>query len=362
MTLSEIIIDRIAKEGPVPFHDYMEMALYYPGMGYYTKDSGQFGKKGDYYTSPVLSEIHGNMIGRQLEEMWRLLNTKKFTIVEYGAGEGNLCLDILKYLQHDTARFDDVEYVIIEKGDFLAKKQKELLKHKVRWVNDIADVGLFSGCIITNEVLDNFAVHLVEMQDELMEVYVDYDNGFQEILLPATQYLKDYFSCQNIVLAKGYRTEVNMQAKAWLQKNAMHLQSGFQITIDYGFRANEYYKSERHKGTLACYYQHSVSDNYYAMPGQQDITAHVNFSSLAQWGKDFGFTVNGYSNQNYFLRSLGVANYLRSLEQQDSEEKRALLFQVNKLLFEMGSAFKVLIQQKNVVAGPLMGMQFAQPI
>jgi SAM-dependent MidA family methyltransferase len=153
-----------------------------------------------------------------------------------------------------------------------------------------------------------------------------------------------------------------MEAKEWLQKNAMHLQSGFQITIDYGFRSHEYYKPDRSKGTLACYFQHTVTESFYEHPGQQDITAHVNFSSLAEWGKEFGLKVNGYTNQNYFLRSLGVANYLRVLEQESSEENKALLFQANKLLFEMGSAFKVLIQQKNVDGARLTGMQFSQPI
>ncbi len=200
------------------------------------------------------------------------------------------------------------------------------------------------------------------MQDQLMEVFVGFENGFKEILLPAGQELVVYFKSQNIELPNGYRTEVNMEAKSWLQSNAAYLQSGFQITIDYGFRAHEYYKPDRSKGTLACYFQHKVFENFYSQAGQQDITAHVNFSSLAGWGKEFGFKVNGYTNQNYFLRSLGVANYLRELEQGSSEENKALLFQVNKLIFEMGSAFKVLIQQKNVEARQLIGMQFSQPI
>ena len=362
MDLTEIIIDRIKNEGPISFHDYMEMALYYPGLGYYTKDSAQFGKEGDYYTSPVLSSIYGNMLGKQIEEMWQILQKKDFTIVEYGAGAGNLCADILNYLQKNEEFYEKLEYVIIEKGDSLANKQKIVLKEKVRWVNDISELGNFSGCILSNEVLDNFAVHVVEMKDQLMEVYVDYENGLKEIFLPAKQELVDYFKDQNIEIPKGYRTEINMETKAWLQKNAMHLQSGFQITIDYGFRAHEYYKPDRSKGTLACYFQHTVSENFYDHPGQQDITAHVNFSSLAQWGKEFGFKVNGYTNQNYFLRSLGVANYLRELEQGSSEENKALLFQANKLLFEMGSAFKVLIQQKSVEVALLTGMQFSQPI
>ena len=362
MDLIEIIIDRIKNEGPISFHDYMEMALYYPGLGYYTKDSAQFGKGGDYYTSPVLSEIYGNMLGKQIEEMWQILKKKDFTIVEYGAGAGNLCSDILNYLQKNEELYEKLEYVIIEKGDFLAGKQKSVLKEKVRWVNDISELGNFSGCIISNEVLDNFAVHVVDMQDQLMEVFVGYEKGIKEIFLPAKRELIDYFKDQNIKLPKDYRTEINMESKEWLQKNAMHLQSGFQITIDYGFRSHEYYKPDRSKGTLACYFQHTVTENFYEHPGQQDITAHVNFSSLAEWGKEFGLKVNGYTNQNYFLRSLGVANYLRVLEQESSEENKALLFQANKLLFEMGSAFKVLIQQKNVDGARLTGMQFSQPI
>jgi SAM-dependent MidA family methyltransferase len=133
------------------------------------------------------------------------------------------------------------------------------------------------------------------------------------------------------------------------------------ITIDYGYLSNEYYADKRNLGTLACYYQHSVTDQLYANIGQQDITAHVNFSALNVWGKKYGLDYSGFCNQNYFLRSLGLANYLRQMEI-DNLYSRESLFQVNKLLMDMGNKFKVLIQQKGIPNKALTGMQFARPV
>ena len=357
MVLEDIIIQKIKQSGPISFHDYMEIALYYPGLGYYTSPQEKFGKEGDYYTSPIISSMYGAMLGRQLEEMWHLLKKEPFTIVEYGAGTGALAKDILAYLKNNEELYKNLRYIIIEKSESLRKVQQHLPAEKVTWINEIKEISGFSGCVLSNEVLDNFAVHGVVMKDELMEVFVDYADGFKEILKPAAEELKNYLSDQNIILPQDYRTEINQEAIDWIKDIAENLQKGFVITVDYGYPAGEFYAEKRKLGTLACYYKHTVTEEYYKNIGLQDITAHVNFTALVIYGKKHGLNFSGFCNQNYFLRSLGLINHLRTLEM-NAENKESFI-EINKLIIDMGNKFKVLIQQKNIESKFLTGMQFS---
>ena len=363
MLLSEIIIQKIKNEGPISFHDFMDMALYHPLLGYYNSEQNKIGKKGDYYTSPVLTSLFGEMIGRQLEEMWQKLDKKPFTIVEYGAGTGALCFDILKYLKNNLPLYEHVHYCIIEKSATMRQLEKNILYEKVSWVQSIKEIPDINGCILSNELLDNFPVHKVIMKDELMEVFVDYQNDFIEILRPASKQLSDYFSEQNIVFQKDYSTEVNLEAINWIRDISSKLRSGFVLTIDYGFPAFELYNIQRNNGTLVCFKNHEINYLPYSNIGQQDITAHVNFSALHHWGKKFDLKLAGFTTQDHFLRSLGLMNYLRKLELENRDENsREFIFQIQKLLLEMGNKFKVLAQQKGVNSKMLTGMQFSIPL
>ena len=362
MELTEIIIKKIRDEGPVSFHDFMEMALYYPGLGYYTSDREKFGKSGDYFTSPLLSKIYGQMIGLQLEEMWQIMNEHPMTIVEYGAGSGTLCSDILSYLEKNSALYEHLKYYIIEKSEYLQQKQQERLPEKVKWANSINELKGFTGCVLSNEVVDNFSVHIVVMEDELMEVFVDYTDEFVEVLQPASEEIKNYLQQQHIHLSKGYRTEINLEAEHWIKEIAGNIEKGFVITIDYGYLCNELYSPERKTGTLACYYQHAVNLLPYSQIGYQDITAHVNFSALHLWGKKYGLEYTGFCNQYYFLHSLGLGTYLRHLEKEAHQDQdRKAFHQMYQLLMEMGNKFMVLIQQKGLKSKTIKGMQFALP-
>ncbi len=362
MELSEVLKKKIQETGPFSFRDFMDMALYYPSLGYYNSPQNKIGKDGDYYTSPVLSSLFGEMIGKQIEEMWMLLDKKPFTIVEYGAGTGALCFDILSYLKNNPELYNEVNYCIIEKGEMMREKQKNLLSEKVSWFNSINEIGEIIGCILSNELLDNFAVHKVIMKEELMEVFVDYKNDFIEILRPANEKLKNYFREQNIFLPKDYCTEVNLQAIDWIEDISNNLKSGFVLTIDYGFSASDLYNDKRNSGTLLCFKDHEINDSPYCNIGQQDITAHVNFSALAYWGEKFGLDCCGFTSQSNFLRSLGLMNYLRKLEMENKDENsKDFIFQINKLLVDMGNKFKVLIQKKGVKSKMLIGMQFSNP-
>lgn len=362
MELSEIITNKIQQQGPISFHDFMEMALYYPSLGYYNSDRNKIGKEGDFYTSPVLSSLFGEMIGKQMEEMWFLLDKKPFTIVEYGAGTGALANDIIQYLKNNTDLFDELNYCIIEKGEKMRRLQKELLSQKVSWYESINEISGINGCVLSNELLDNFPVHKVVMKDKLMEVFVGYANGFEEILQPATEDLKNYFSEQNIILPKDYCTEINLAAIHWLKEISKNLQSGFVLTIDYGFSAADLYSDKRSAGTILCYKGHEINDSPFENIGAQDITAHVNFSALALWGEKLGLKCCGYTSQSNFLRSLGLMDCLRKLEMENKDSgNKDHIFQINKLLMDMGNKFKVLVQQKGFKCRMLTGMQFANP-
>jgi SAM-dependent MidA family methyltransferase len=363
MSLSDVIIGHINTNGPISFHDFMEMALYYPELGYYTSDSDKIGVQGDYYTSPHFSSIFGEMIARQIEEMWNLAGRGDFTIVEYGAGPGALCYDILRQLKRNDDFYSRLNYVIIEKSDSMRKKERAILHDKVSWASSITDIPEFTGCIISNELLDNFSVHQVVMEDELMEVFVDYNNGFVELLKPASQSLNAYIDQLDINLPKGFRTEINLEAISWINEIAAVLKKGFVLTIDYGNSSSGLYNARRSKGTLLCYNKHRVNDNPYRNIGEQDITAHVNFSALRHWGAIHGLEYCGYTDQANFLHALGIVEYLRKKEQSGKEifsgiPDKAML--IHTLLMDMGNKFKVLIQHKGIQQPLLSGLKFSE--
>jgi SAM-dependent MidA family methyltransferase len=361
MLLSEIIAEKIEKEGPISFHDFMEISLYYPGLGYYTSVDEKIGKNGDYYTSSDLTPAFGAAIGRQIEEMWEISGKGSFTIIEYGAGTGFLCHDILAYLKSNTELYDELNYCIIEKSPVMRRKQRAHLHEKTSWYNSIQEIPVVTGCVLSNEVVDNFSVHQVVMKDELMEVFVDYRNGFIELLRPAKKELKDYLTELNISLPHGFRTEINLEAVEWIKEIAVYLKKGFVITIDYGFPSSELYRQCRSNGTLVCYNKHAVNDDPYIDIGKQDITSHVNFSALNHWGLKNGLESCGFTNQAAFLLSLGFGDYLRKIDEKQSDNfiamcrKQAMIKYT--LLIDMGNKYKVLIQQKGLPKKELSGLK-----
>lgn len=365
MQLSEIIIQKIKKEGAISFRDFMEMALYYPNLGYYTSDRNKIGPDGDYYTSSSLTSAFGIMLGRQFEEMWEIMGRKEFTLVEYGAGTGLLCHDILDYLKENKPLYESLRYCIIEKSPVLCETEKTHLQERVSWYRSIQEIGPVNGCIFSNELLDNFAIHQVIMGDRLMEVFVDYQDEFTEVLHPASEELNNYFKEQKIKLDKGFRTEVNLQALKWIEEIAGALNQGFVLTIDYGYPAYELYSETKNAGTLICYHKHSVNENPYYHIGEQDITSHVNFSALNRRGLKHELNFCGFTNQSYFLRGLGFLDYLREIEKTENNntsDNKGKAMLIQKLLIHMGSKLKVLIQSKGIPPVKLSGLKFPVPM
>ncbi|MCZ7381020.1 MAG: SAM-dependent methyltransferase [Candidatus Methanoperedens sp.] len=358
MPLSEIIIQKIKQEGAIPFRDFMEMALYYPELGYYTSTKEKIGKTGDYYTSPNLTPVFGEMIGRQLEEMWHTLGRKEFTVVEMGAGMGLLSGDVLAYLKKNEELYNNLNYCIIEKSPAMRREQKKLLREKVTWHDSLQELRGIKGCIFSNELVDAFPVHLVVMENELMEVFVDYENGFIEILKPASYDLKNYFDEPGVVLPHGYRTEVNLEAIKWIKEIGASLNVGFVITIDYGYPSFELYQEYRNRGTLMCYYKHTANETPFEHIGEQDITSHVNFSALLHWGRKNGLELCGFTDQSHFLMGLGIEDYLKRLQENEPENYLKKMLPVKTLMMEMGDTFKILIQEKGVDCRELSGLKY----
>ncbi|MBZ0157169.1 MAG: SAM-dependent methyltransferase [Alphaproteobacteria bacterium] len=357
--LKEKIIEKIRKEGPVSFETFMKMALYYPGLGYYMKDSTRIGKAGDFYTSPHLHPLFGAMLGRQMEEMWEvLLRPERFRIVEMGAGMGYLAGDLLDYLR-DREIFRHIDYSIVEMNPAMREQQRKLLEGSgadIRWFSDLKGVGEVTGCFLSNELLDAFPVRIVEQAEELVEIRVDVqEDAFVEVPGPADGECRAYFREFAPRLPHGYRTEINLRIRDWLHDVSRCLRSGFLLTIDYGYTAEEYYSEDRSRGTLLCYYRHQISENPYRHIGEQDITAHVNFSSLKKWGEELGFSTAGYCPQGTYLVALGIDEVLR--EKYGDAPDPFEIAKIKGLIFPqgMGESHQVMLQYRGAGVPSLRG-------
>jgi SAM-dependent MidA family methyltransferase len=354
--LESLIRERIRREGPLSFRDFMEMALYYPGLGYYTAGLKRVGMEdADFFTSATISPLFGRLIAKQIREMWQFAGTGAFTIVEYGAGTGALARAVIGYFREHHPTMPD--YVVIERNP---QARQALEGAGVRFVGELEEIGPFTGCVLSNELLDNFPVHRVVMQRGLMEVLVGYDGGFVETLRPASPELVSYFTDLGVTLPEGYAAEVNLDAAGWLAKIARHQEKGFVLTIDYGYLAGEMYSAARKAGTLICYHRHTVNDRPYADIGGQDITSHVNFSALALFAMREGFQLSGFRDQGPFLRALGFFDELKQLLPGDlspTERLKKENLVTHTLLGEMGTKMKVLILHRNMPKPELTGMK-----
>jgi len=298
------------------------------------------------------------MLGKQIEEMWHIFGDKPFTVVEIGAGTGLLSVDVISHLKKNHELYRDMNYCIVEKSPSLKKEQEKILGgDKVKWYDSIRDLQVMEGIIFSNELPDAFPVHLVEMGNELMEVFVGYEKGFNEILRPASNQLKDYLKELDVILQLGYRTEINLDAIKWMEEIGRALKKGFLITVDYGYPSDELYQEYRNRGTLLCYYNHSVNESPFEHIGEQDMTSHVNFSALDHWGKKFGLELCGFTDQAHFLLGLGIDEYLKKLQEQSPTDYYKKMLPVKSLIMDMGETFKVLIQEKGVEHCELSGLK-----
>ena len=362
--LRKEIVNLINKRGKITFADFMELALYHPEHGYYTSGKEKIGKKGDYYTSSDVHPVFGELIARQLEQMWRLMGKGRFTVVEMGAGKGRFCYDIINFIKKKFPEFfEEVDYKIVEISQNLIERQSSTLKgleDKVSWESLSEDGFSFEpviGSFLSNEFVDSLPVHQVVVENNcLKEIYVTIkDDKFCEVIDDLSDLaLEDYFAKSKISLKEGQRVEVNLRALDWVKNISRYLKRGFVITIDYGYLAEDLYSEQRHRGTLMCYYEHITSENPYERVGSQDITSHVNFSSLMEAGNRCGLNTTGFTRQSKFLIALGILDEMNKVQ---GDIGKLLTIKNLFLPGGMGDVFKVLIQHKGIDNPELIGLR-----
>lgn len=354
MTLFEQLCERIKQSGALPFSEFMQQALYEPTLGYYTAGSQKFGKHGDFITAPELTPLFGQTLANQCQQVLATLTTP--IVFEFGAGSGQLCVDILTHLERLNCLPD--EYHILEVSSNLQHRQQALialkiphLADKVRWLTSWPTTP-FCGVVIANEVLDAMPVErFLQTSDGLLEsvIKLDEQHGLAEVFVPCTnQRLRSHV--ETVVPADliPYQSEVNLFIDDWLSQCHTMLDIGAIFLLDYGFPRHEYYHPDRRQGTLMCHYQHRAHTNPLAHLGEQDITAHVDFTHVAEAALAAGFHVAGYTNQASFL----LANDLLSLLSAITDERERVTTQqaVQQLVLpnEMGELFKVIALTKQL--------------
>jgi len=369
---------RLEREGRMTFRDFMEMTLYHPRHGYYRSPREKMGRAGDYLTSPEVHPLFGHMVGRQLAEMWEVMGSPaRFNVLEMGAGNGLLARDILRWAQRlHPAFLKALTYRIAETSPALVERQRHTLEAlglpagqaglpegKVTWEpGEAPAAGSVSGCILSNELVDSFPVHRVAVEGgKLLEVYVVWqESRFQEELRPpSTPELGAYFERLGLLPGEGCRAEVNLAALVWVRQVAAALARGFILTFDYGHEARDLYAPWRRDGTLLCFYRHNPSPDPYARVGKQDMTAHVDFTSLVEEGRRHGLEPLGITTQSRFLAALGIGEALTPAPgaELSLEEYYARRRAVSELLDPAGlGRIRVLVQAKGVGPCALRGL------
>lgn len=325
--LVTIIHEAIAAAGGrITFARFMELALYHPQHGYYTRGQPRIGRQGDFFTSVSVGGLFGKILARQFA-LWRaeLGDPAEFQVIEYGGHDGRLRADVL-------AAAPDLDYRLVEVGDDLP--------HAV------------TGCVFSNELLDALPVHrVVVRQKRWQEIYVvgtQDGPGFAETTGPlSTPALAAALADLPVEHMEGYRTEINLRALDWLAAVAARLRRGYLLTFDYGFERAEYFAPHRPTGHLQCYHRHRRHNNPYIHVGDQDLTAHVEFSSLIERGRELGLETVAFTDQAHFLLEAGqpiIAEIVARTAGHISKERQAIHQLIHPGL--MGRVFRVLVQRR----------------
>jgi SAM-dependent MidA family methyltransferase len=343
----QIAAEIAQQDGAIAFDRFMELALYAPGLGYYSGGAAKLGAAGDFTTAPEISSLFGTALARVAAA---IIAQSAPNILEFGAGTGKLARDVLTALAAQGVRVDS--YAIIELSGELRARQQEALKDfpQVTWLDDFPHA--FSGVVLANEVLDAMPVQLVRKgADGWRELMVTVAGG----AFAFTQRQADAALVQRIAhqipdaaeLPDGYVTEVHALACGFMASLAQMLArgQGAAILLDYGFPAHEYYLDQRSGGTLMCHYRHHAHPEPFYLPGLQDITAHVDFTAMALAAQDAGADVLGYMSQAAFLLGAGIGELLLELDPADPKRYLPQANAMHKLVSpaEMGELFKVLV-------------------
>lgn len=362
-SVAETIARRVTESGPIPFKDFMEAALYSPEGGYYTSGRKTWGPGGDYITSLDVSPFFARTLARQLVECWELLGSpSSFELVEAGAGRGWLALGMLDHVKEACpGLYDSLNARLVDVGG-----QRPSNHGKVKWARSLDELEPAEAAFfISNELIDSFAVHrVVFASGALRELYVGFDGAsFFETEGPLSDpALEGYFERAGVEPFEGMKTEVNLEAGRWVGKASSLFERGFVVTVDYGSSASELYSPERNGGSLHCHFRHTLNDNPFANIGEQDMTTHVDFTTVALDFVSSGMEITGFTTQKNFLLGLGILEALRTPASfgaqgvDDVNHNRA----IGALIAPggMGDTFKVLAAHKGLKRPSLKGFSF----
>lgn len=371
---SNALKQRIAVEiqacgGWISFARYMGLALYTPGLGYYAGGSRKFGIEGDFLTAPELTPLFGQALARQVAQV---MHASTPVVMEVGAGSGKLAADLLLALE--AMGNLPQRYQILELSGELQVRQRETiltaapeLFDRVEWLDALPEK--FAGCLVANELLDAMPTHEVawrEAKDQSGEldikevgVSLDAEGCFIYAERDADAHLAEQARLldQELDIAKPYRSEIGLAVRSWVAEITRRLESGALLLIDYGLPRHEYYHPHRDGGTIRCHYRQRTHDDPFWWPGLSDITAHVDFTAVAEAGHEAGAEVAGYTTQSTFLMNCGIAELLEQRQREDNAASTARATGALNLLLspnEMGELFKVIALTKRINE-PLLG-------
>lgn len=355
----------IASGGIISFADYMNMALYHPEFGYYQRKKLPMGEQGDFITAPEMSPLFADCLAKESATVMSHLGV--YELIEFGAGSGQLAIDLISALKAQGVSIN--RYIIIEVSDSLRAEQAERIAlalpedyEKVVWQKVVPDG--FSGVVIANEVLDALPCHTFTIQNgQCFERGVTLKSGqlaFAQVPVFSPTFSTALAELQEVVdFPENYSSEVNLAVEPFLQQMTANLKKAVIFIIDYGYGREIYYHPERVNGTLSCFYQHQYHTDPFQVPGLQDITAHVDFTRVAESALRLGLLVSGFTTQASFLLGLGLMEYAAKREASLSEVEQFQLHQaIKRLTFptEMGETIKVMALSKGCEV-PLAGFR-----
>jgi SAM-dependent MidA family methyltransferase len=363
-TLTDRIVSRIRERGPMTVAEFMELALYDHDHGYYASAPRRSGRAGDFFTSVDVGSLFGEMVARQLAEMWDLLRESgagRFELVEAGAGDGQLTRDVLDAAaRNHRDLYDQMRVILVERSAAARRQQSDVLAAHTDRVSASLEAlpSGVTGVIVANELLDALPVHSVTMTEGgLREVYVQERNGeLGEIAGPISRrQIEDHLAQVGAALDLGARAEVGLDATEWIRRAAKALTHGFLLLFDYGHEAQELYSATHASGTLVAYRHHTASAAHWLeSPGNRDVTAEVDLTSIRHAAEAAGLTAVGCVDQTYFLMALGIAEHLDGGTDRKAL-KRRLAARTLLLPGGLGSTIKVLAFARNLPRPHLRG-------
>lgn len=379
MNLRQKIVQEIRARGPIPFSRYMELCLYDSELGYYSRNAEQFGKAGDFYTSSDVHAVFGRLLARQFEEMWRILGSpEQIEILELGPGRGLFAQDVLDWSEKKFPElFGTLHYSLAEGSPALRSRlQLTLSKHLISGKASLLDLPKLQSqggsygitvqralspevpiIVFANEFFDALPVEVLSAEGELH--ISEKDGVLLETWSTASAGELEFLDRYSVRPEAGERVEAPLIAQAYMSELGFVVKQGFIIAIDYGYTRQEQLTG-RHRGTIAAYRQHSVSANPYEAPGEQDITAHVNFTALAAAAREQEMDVQSLLTQSQFLLGIGEQNQFADAfeECRLPQERAKVALQLKHLVTPtgMGESFQVMVASKGISEAKVAGL------